>query len=186
MWSRQSGYRAALRLRLRLQQSNDERVVPRSASVRGTTGGAVDSCLHPLRLFQRHVDWSVRSHTGANGGSSPRSPVGAGISRRLRSVRLSRGLPHDNAGRASFLPRDPGGLETMVALSGTCADSRCGDRDRAGGVRLRRSRWGHPCDLRGLEGEIAVGHEDVVFRGRIQIGPKPVEANRSRNAWARM
>ena len=140
MRSRQSRYRAALRLRLRLQQSNDERVVPRSASARGTTGGAVDRWLHPLRLFRRHVGCSVHSHTRTSGRNSPRSPVGAGVSRRLRGVRLSRGLPHDNAGRASFLPRDPRGLETMVALSGGRADSGGGDCHRTGGVKLRTLR----------------------------------------------
>ena len=142
MWSRQSGYRATLRLRLRLQQSNDGRVVPQFASVRGTTGGSVDCWLHPVCLFLHYVDWPVRSYAGASGRNGPRSSVGAGVARRLRSVRLSRWFPHDNARRASFLPRDFSGLETMVVLSSARTHSRCPGRHRTGGVRVRRSRLG--------------------------------------------
>jgi hypothetical protein len=147
MRSRQSGYGGTLRLRLRLQQSSDEGVIPHSTS--GTRDGAVDRCLDPICMFLRHVDWCVRSYLGTSGRHSPRSPVGGGVARRLCGVRLSAWLPRDNAGRAPFLPCGPRGLETMVALSRALADSRCGDRHRTGGAKVRRSHcWAITCDLR--------------------------------------
>jgi hypothetical protein len=142
MWSHQSGYRATMRLRLRLQQSKDREVVPRFASARGATGGSEDCWLHSVRLFLHYVDRSVRSYAGASGRNGPRPSVGAGLARRLRSVRLSCWFSHDNARRASSISRYVSGLEAMVVLSSARTHSCDRGRHRTSGVRVRRSQLG--------------------------------------------